>query len=145
MPTIVFLMTETFVFLPDYYQILRKIFAGIDSQFIIIFGLLIILDWITGIIKAFKTRQFSSHEGIRGILYKLSILLGFIAFAVANNIYLSIQWLEEFFKLSLIFYEITSIFENIFVIEPKTKSFLTSILSKIGEKITDYKEKQNAN
>lgn len=137
-------MQEMLVFLPDSYQILRKVFAGIDIQFVIIFGFLIILDWFTGVIKAIKTKQFSSHEGIRGVLYKLSVLLGFIAFAVANNIYLSIRWLEEFFKLSLIFYEITSIFENIFVIEPKTKLVLTAILNKIGEKINHYKEQKNA-
>lgn len=137
-------MNEAFVFAFDYNQIFRKIFTGIDIQFIIIFGVLIILDWLTGAIKAFKTKQFSSHEGIRGILYKLSILLGFIAFAVTNNIYLSIRWLEEFFKLSLIFYEITSIFENIFVIEPKTKSFFMVVLSKIGEKINTHKEQDHA-
>lgn len=138
-------MNEAFVLVTDYNQIFKKIFAGIDVQFVIIFGILIILDWLTGVIKAFKTKQFSSHEGIRGILYKLSILLGFIAFAVTNNIYLSIRWLEEFFKLSLIFYEITSIFENIFVIEPKTKSFFTVVLSKIGEKINTSKEQNHAN
>lgn len=138
-------MQEMLVFLPDSYQILKKVFAGIDIQFVIIFGLLVVLDWVTGVIKAIKSKQFSSHEGFRGVLYKLSVLLGFIAFSVANNIYLSIRWLEEFFKLSLIFYEITSIFENIFIIEPKTKSFLLSILNKIGEKINYYKEQKNAN
>lgn len=137
-------MNEVFIFTADFNQIFRKIFAGIDTQFIIILGILIILDWITGIIKAFKHKQFSSHEGIRGILYKLSILLGFIAFSLTNNIYLSIHWLEEFFKLSLIFYEIASIFENIFSIEPRTKTFLVFILSKLGEKLNLHKESSNA-
>lgn len=137
-------MNETLILFPDYRLIIQKILTGIDVQFVIIFGILIVLDWLTGVVKAVKTKNFSSHEGIRGILYKLSVLLGFIAFAVANNIYLSINWLEEFFKLSLIFYEITSIFENIFIIEPKTKSFLTSILTKIGEKVNQYKEQKNA-
>lgn len=115
--------------------VIQKILSSIDVQFIIVFGVLIILDWITGVLKAIKTHTLSSEIGIRGILSKLAILLGVIAFCIANQLYLSVDWLETFFKIALIFYEVTSIFENLTVIEPRQKQLFAYISSILAQRI----------
>jgi toxin secretion/phage lysis holin len=65
-------------------KIISAITASISTTFIYLFGgfdvaltcllVAIIIDYISGLIKAFNTKQLSSKIGIKGILKKVGIL-----------------------------------------------------------------------
>ena len=65
-------------------KLLSVIFANVATAFIFLFGgidvaltcllIAIIIDYISGLIKAFNTKQLSSKIGIKGILKKVGIL-----------------------------------------------------------------------
>ena len=66
-------------------EIICTIFAGFGTAFIYLVGgidvaiqcllIAIIIDYISGLIKAFNTKQLSSKIGFKGILKKVGVLL----------------------------------------------------------------------
>ncbi len=112
-----------------------------------------LLDWITGILKAIKLKEVSSHKGTKGLTNKLGywIVIG-IAFSCSSifvtvgkevlNINLSFMYLLGWFTFSLlIINEIISILENLVVLNVKVPYILIKSL-KITEDILDNASKK---
>jgi toxin secretion/phage lysis holin len=115
-----------------------------------------ILDWITGSLKAIKTKTLSSDLGIKGLIKKLGnwVVIG-IAFSFSSmfviigdkvlNINLSIMYsLGWFTFVLLIINEILSILENLVALNVKVPNILIkslkvtdNVLDNVSEKILD--------
>lgn len=77
-------------------EIICTILAGIGTAFIYLVGgidvalqcllIAIVLDYISGLIKAFNTKQLSSKIGFKGILKKVGILLIVMVSVVVDRI-----------------------------------------------------------
>lgn len=77
-------------------EIICTILAGIGTTFIYLVGgidvalqcllIAIVLDYISGLIKAFNTKQLSSKIGFKGILKKVGILLIVMISVVVDRI-----------------------------------------------------------
>lgn len=108
---------------------------GINHQFFLALGTLIVIDWITGVVRALKQKNFRSNVGLRGILAKISLILAYTAFSLANKLFFQLEWLSTFFELSIILYELTSIFENVSAVNPSLKEFFANILKTIKDTV----------
>ncbi len=136
-------------------SILTEIFGGYWYVFIsyLIFN---ILDWITGSLKAIKSKELSSYLGVKGLIKKLGywIVIG-IAFSFSSifvivgkaflDINLSIMYsLGWFTFVLLIVNEVISILENLVALNIKVPNILIKslkvtdrLLDNVSEKILD--------
>lgn len=96
----------------------------------------IILDIITGLVKAFYNNTYSSSEMRKGGLRKISIFLSVVLCYIVEvclpylNITINIP-ITIIAAAYLAFMEITSIIENLSALNPNIKDFLESIINKI--------------
>ena len=82
-------MREGFILCLCYTEIMKEIYNGIIAMFLTTFIYLvggldvamicllvaIVLDYVSGVIKAFVTKQLSSQVGFRGIVKKVALLI----------------------------------------------------------------------
>lgn len=107
--------------------------------------LFIILDIITGLLKSFYNNSYQSSEMRKGGLRKLGILVAMVlCYLIETGLpYLQIPInfpITIICAAYLVFMEITSIIENLSVLNPTIKEFLEKILNKIkGETINESK------
>ena len=105
----------------------------------------IILDIITGLVKAFYNNTYSSSEMRKGGLRKIGIFLSVVLCYIVEvclpylNITINIP-ITIIAAAYLAFMEITSIIENLSALNPNIKDFLKSIINKIkgGSKAVSY-------
>jgi toxin secretion/phage lysis holin len=96
----------------------------------------IILDIITGLVKAFYNNSYSSSEMRKGGLRKIGIFLAVVLCYIVEvclpylNITINIP-ITIIAAAYLAFMEITSIIENLSALNPNIKDFLESIINKI--------------
>jgi toxin secretion/phage lysis holin len=96
----------------------------------------IILDIITGLVKAFYNNTYSSSEMRKGGLRKIGIFLSVVLCYIVEvclpylNITINIP-ITIIAAAYLAFMEITSIIENLSALNPNIKDFLESIINKI--------------
>lgn len=96
----------------------------------------IILDIITGLVKAFYNNSYSSSEMRKGGLRKIGIFLSVVLCYIVEvclpylNITINIP-ITIIAAAYLAFMEITSIIENLSALNPNIKDFLESIINKI--------------
>ena len=95
-----------------------------------------VFDFITGTLRAFKTRQISSRIGFNGILRK-GIILGVVVFAVAlDNALVMSDDLVNSRRVILMFYlgnEGLSIIENCQVLNVPIPKILIKTLNKLRD------------
>ncbi len=130
-------------------QIIYKVISFIGSFLIFLFGnfdfilkallSLMILDYITGVGRAFVTKKVNSSIGGKGIIKK-TIYLCIVAVGVLLDSLLDIDGkLRMFIIYSFIFNEILSILENSSAMGIK----IPSILYKALEKVNQLEEKDD--
>ncbi len=93
-----------------------------NIEFMIIIAFAIIIDHIIGsILHAFKLRDFTWKENIRGLLVKMGLtVVGYILFEMFNFILKDAEWIAKYFKLvthlTVFLYPAGSAFVNISVL-----------------------------
>lgn len=99
------------LFLGGLNSVIGYLLGGLDAMLICLFTFMI-LDYLTGIIKAFKNKKLSSETGFYGILKKITIL---VVIMVAVQVDTALQLNDVMRYLALGFYianEGLSILEN---------------------------------
>ena len=108
----------------------------------IVFGILIALDVITGVVKGLYKKKLNSATMRKGLYRKLGEILAVVVLLITENIgaYYDIGVLPSGVCLAFCGYigvmEIISIIENLCELNPKIKSFFSPYLEKFkgGEK-----------
>lgn len=116
--------------------ILAAVFGTWDTVLYALVTLMVI-DYITGVIKAVYTKQMSSETGFKGILKKITILA---VVALANVIQALIGTHTAIREIVIMFYianEGISILENAAEILPNMPEELKNILLQIRDNNTD--------
>ena len=99
-----------------------KSWAADNIEFMTIIALAIIIDHIIGtILHAFKLRDFTWKENIKGLLVKMGLtVVGYLLFEMFNYILKDAEWLSKYFKLvtnlTVFLYPAGSAFVNISVL-----------------------------
>lgn len=99
------------LFLGGLNSVIGYLLGGLDAMLICLFTFMI-LDYLTGIIKAFKNKKLSSETGFYGILKKITIL---VVIMVAVQVDIALQLNDVMRYLAIGFYianEGLSILEN---------------------------------
>ena len=99
------------LFLGGLNSVIGYLLGGLDAMLICLFTFMI-LDYVTGIIKAFKNKKLSSETGFYGILKKITIL---VVIMVAVQVDTALQLNDVMRYLAIGFYianEGLSILEN---------------------------------
>lgn len=99
------------LFLGGLNSVVGYLLGGLDAMLICLFTFMI-LDYVTGIIKAFKNKKLSSETGFYGILKKITIL---VVIMVAVQVDTALQLNDVMRYLAIGFYianEGLSILEN---------------------------------
>lgn len=99
------------LFLGGLNSVVGYLLGGLDAMLICLFTFMI-LDYLTGIIKAFKNKKLSSETGFYGILKKITIL---VVIMVAVQVDIALQLNDVMRYLAIGFYianEGLSILEN---------------------------------
>lgn len=99
------------LFLGGLNSVVGYLLGGLDAMLICLF-IFMILDYLTGIIKAFKNKKLSSETGFYGILKKITIL---VVIMVAVQVDIALQLNDVMRYLAIGFYianEGLSILEN---------------------------------
>lgn len=99
------------LFLGGLNSVVGYLLGGLDAMLICLFTFMI-LDYLTGIIKAFKNKKLSSETGFYGILKKITIL---VVIMVAVQVDTALQLNDVMRYLAIGFYianEGLSILEN---------------------------------
>lgn len=91
--------------------VLAYLFGGFDA-ILIALGVLVILDYITGLIKAFCTKTVSSEIGFKGLLKKFLIFIVVITAVVLQRVIENIIPLREVTIMFFICNEAISLLEN---------------------------------
>lgn len=99
------------LFLGGLNSVIGYLLGGLDAMLICLFTFMV-LDYLTGIIKAFKNKKLSSETGFYGILKKITIL---VVIMVAVQVDIALQLNDVMRYLAIGFYianEGLSILEN---------------------------------
>jgi len=128
-PSILGLISSCFVFL----------FENIDInlKYLII---VVILDFISGIFKAFVKKKINSSIGVKGVLKKFSYFIVVAISKIIGNILNIGNLLLRIVIYSLVFNEIVSILENCTEMGIKLPKLLISSLEIFSSKIDEYNE-----
>lgn len=113
--------------------------GGLDSLIISLL-IFIVIDYITGILKAIYNKQLSSEIGYKGIIKKICILL-FVGIAVILENNLKIPAVREIVIMFFISNEGISIMENIGAMGVELPKKIKDILLQLKEK----GDEENAN
>ena len=123
-------------------------YLGILGYALIVLLVLMILDYITGIMKSASVGKLSSAKGFKGILKKIvypivivtALLFDYIIllFGAQFNVALPIQtFFGTLMTLWFIINESISILENAIKLDVKLPGFFKSFLEKMAKKIAD--------
>ncbi len=130
-------MDKIFNWISVYIGVAGGILAAIFGQWDTILWALIalmVIDYITGIIKAVYTKQISSETGYKGILKKISILA---IVALANIVQVIMGGTVAIRTIVIMFYianEGISILENVASVSTKMPPSLKNILLQLRDK-----------
>ena len=140
-----------------FQSILTLIVAGVSAYFqiiaipLIVLSVVMIIDYITGMLSAYINAELSSRKGIVGILKKVSyfslvcvgIAIDYILYSALSQIGIQSD-VTMFFGLTvtvwLIINELISILENLSKMDVPIPAFLTKIIEKLKTTIEDENE-----
>lgn len=132
--------------------ILTSIFGVLTSLFMFLFKdidanlkyliIVVILDFISGIFKAFIQRKINSSMGIKGVFKKFCYFIVVAISIIVGNIINIGDTLKEIVTYSLIFNEIISILENCAEMGIKLPNALISSLEIFNSKIKKYDDEE---
>ncbi len=132
--------------------ILTSIFGVLTSLFMFLFKdidanlkyliIVVILDFISGIFKAFVQRKINSSMGIKGVFKKFCYFIVVAISIIVGNIINVGDTLKEIVTYSLIFNEIISILENCAEMGIKLPNALISSLEIFNSKIEKYDDEE---
>ncbi len=132
--------------------ILTSIFGVLTSLFMFLFKdidanlkyliIVVILDFISGIFKAFIQRKINSSVGIKGVFKKFCYFIVVAISIIVGNIINIGDTLKEIVTYSLIFNEIISILENCAEMGIKLPNALISSLEIFNSKIEKYDDEE---
>lgn len=109
----------------------------INLKYLII---VVILDFISGIFKAFVKKKINSSIGVKGVLKKFSYFIVVAISKIIGNILNIGNLLLKIVIYSLVFNEIVSILENCTEMGIKLPKLLISSLEIFSSKIDEYNE-----
>lgn len=109
----------------------------INLKYLII---VVILDFISGIFKAFVKKKINSSIGVKGVLKKFSYFIVVAISKIIGNILNIGNLLLRIVIYSLVFNEIVSILENCTEMGIKLPKLLISSLEIFSSKIDEYNE-----
>lgn len=125
---------------------LTYIFGAFDNMLIALF-IFIVLDYITGVLKAIYKEELSSNVGVKGIIRKIVMLIVVVASVSIERMF-NIP-IRTFVICAFIANEATSLLENASVIIPLPEQ-LTNTLAEIkkdtlikNKEVTDKEEGDN--
>lgn len=113
--------------------LLAKLFGGFDVLFYVLVAL-VVIDYITGLLKAIYLKQVSSNIGFKGLCKKVII---FLVVVVANLIGVLMGDNLAIREVVIVFFianEGISILENAAVVYPNIPSSLKDVLLQLRDK-----------
>ena len=140
-----------------FQSIVTLIVAGVSAYFqiiaipLIVLSVVMIIDYITGMLSAYVHAELSSRKGIIGILKKVSyfslvcvgIAIDYILYSALSQIGIQSD-VTMFFGLTvtvwLIINELISILENLSKMDVPIPKFLTSVIKKLKTSVEDKTE-----
>ena len=111
--------------------VIAYIVGGIDSLLIALLVLMII-DYISGLIKAYSTKKLSSQVGMKGILKKFLIVCVVVVSALCETV-IGIPAIREIVLMFFVVNECLSIIENACIMGVKIPKKLQKALEQINE------------
>ena len=140
-----------------FHSVLTLIVAGVSAYFqiiavpLIVLTVVMLIDYITGMMSAYIHAELSSRKGIVGILKKVSyfslvcvgIAIDYILYSALAQIGIQSD-ITMFFGLTvtvwLIINELISILENLSKMDVPIPKFLTSVIQKLKTTVEDKTE-----
>ena len=140
-----------------FHSVLTLIVAGVSAYFqiiavpLIVLTVVMLIDYITGMMSAYIHAELSSRKGIVGILKKVSyfslvcvgIAIDYILYSALAQIGIQFD-ITMFFGLTvtvwLIINELISILENLSKMDVPIPKFLTSVIQKLKTTVEDKTE-----
>ena len=140
-----------------FQSILTLIVAGVSAYFqiiaipLIVLTVVMLIDYITGMLSAYINAELSSRKGIVGILKKVSyfslvcvgIAIDYILYSALSQIGMQSD-VTMFFGLTvtvwLIINELISILENLSKLDVPIPKFLTSVIKKLKTSVENKTE-----
>ena len=140
-----------------FHSVLTLIVAGVSAYFqiiavpLIVLTVVMLIDYITGMMSAYIHAELSSRKGIVGILKKVSyfslvcvgIAIDYILYSALSQIGIQSD-ITMFFGLTvtvwLIINELISILENLSKMDVPIPRFLTSVIQKLKTTVEDKTE-----
>ena len=137
-----------------FQSIVTLIVAGVSAYFqiiaipLIVLSVVMIIDYITGMLSAYVHAELSSRKGIIGILKKVSyfslvcvgIAIDYILYSALSQMGIQSD-ITMFFGLTvtvwLIINELISILENLARLDVPIPKFLTSVIKKLKTTVED--------
>ena len=137
-----------------FQSILTLIVAGVSAYFqiiaipLIVLTVVMLIDYITGMLSAYINAELSSRKGIVGILKKVSyfslvcvgIAIDYILYSALSQMGIQSD-ITMFFGLTvtvwLIINELISILENLARLDVPIPKFLTSVIKKLKTTVED--------
>lgn len=133
-------------------EFLSVLNAGLATTFIYIFGGLdvalqcllvaIVIDYITGLIKSYKSANLNSKVGIKGLLKKVGILCLVALTVVIDKLTGNTGYVRSMVIYYLVANEGLSILENLGEVGIIVPEFLKKRLEQLKETESDKKEKK---
>ncbi|WP_053955089.1 phage holin family protein [Inediibacterium massiliense] len=118
-----------------------SILIGEWNRIIHILVILIIMDYITGLMKGYKNKEISSEMGHKGLLKKAAI---FIVIILAHQLDLAVASQNPVFRTMTIYFYIAnegiSITENIAGLGVPLPAFIVKVLKKMKEKNNEMED-----
>ena len=84
-----------------------------SSSFLNVLVPLTALDYLTGVIAAFITKDLSSKVGTKGLMKKIMLYLGVFSMAIVQQALPEVPWLLKSIVMFFIITEMISILENL--------------------------------
>lgn len=137
-----------------FHSIVTLIVAGVSAYFqiiaipLIVLTIVMLIDYITGMLSAYVNAELSSRKGIVGILKKISyfslvcvgIAIDYILYSALSQIGIQSD-VTMFFGLTvtvwLIINELISILENLSKLDVPIPKFLTAVIQRLKMTVED--------
>ena len=143
-----------------FHSVLTLIVAGVSAYFqiiavpLIVLTVVMLIDYITGMMSAYINAELSSRKGIVGILKKVSyfslvcvgIAIDYILYSALSQIGIQSD-VTMFFGLTvtvwLIINELISILENLSKMDVPIPKFLTSVIKRLKMTVENKSDENN--
>lgn len=116
--------------------------GGIDATINILFTLMV-LDYVSGVLKAIKLKNLNSKIGLKGIIKKIGYLLGIVLAVELDLLFSTHGTLRSLVIYSLICNEGISIIENMAILEVPLPRRLKKMLEQLKEQNEEMDTKNN--